>query len=54
MVVFNDQFFNGYPKNLGWPPRKIINFLNLQTIQPVPEEYRKFAGALTPRPEKAK
>lgn len=44
MVVFNDQFFNGYPKNLGWPPRKIINFLNLQTIEPVPEKYRRFTN----------
>lgn len=43
-IVFNDQFFYGYPKNLGWPPRKIVNFLNLQTVEPVPERYRKFTG----------
>lgn len=43
-VVFNDQFFYGYPKNLGWPPRKIINFLDLQTISSVPAKYQKFAG----------
>lgn len=43
-VLFNDQYFYGYPTNLGWPPTKLANFLNLQTVEPVPEKYRKFIG----------
>jgi len=27
-----------------WPPREIPNFLNLQTISAVPDEYRRFSG----------
>jgi hypothetical protein len=27
-----------------WPPKKISDFLNLQTLDPVPDEYRKFTG----------
>jgi hypothetical protein len=27
-----------------WPPREIPDFLDLQTIAPVPEEYRQFVG----------
>lgn len=38
--LFDDLYFYGYPKNLGWPPQKVVNFLNLQTLEPVPAEYR--------------
>ena len=27
-----------------WPPKKISDFLVLQTLDPVPDEYRRFAG----------
>ncbi len=43
-ILFNDRFFGGVPANLGWPPRKVANFLDLQTIDPVPNPYREFAG----------
>ena len=42
-VLFNDQYFTGYPKNLGWPPRKLVNFLDLQTLDAVPAKYRELA-----------
>lgn len=42
-VLFNDQYFAGYPRNLGWPPRKLVNFLDLQTLDAVPAKYREFA-----------
>jgi hypothetical protein len=43
-VLFNDQYFYGYPRNLGWPPRKLVNFLDLQTLESVPDKYRDLAG----------
>lgn len=35
-VLFSDQYFESYPRNLGWPPRKLVNFLDLQTLEAVP------------------
>jgi hypothetical protein len=43
-LQFNDLYFYGVPTGLGWPPRKVPNFLNLQTLESVPEKYREFAG----------
>ena len=40
--LFNNQYFEGYPRNLGWPPRKLVNFLNLQTLESVPAKYSSF------------
>jgi hypothetical protein len=40
-IVFNDLFFYGVP-NLGWPPKKAANFLDLQTLDSVADPYRKF------------
>jgi hypothetical protein len=42
-ILFNDQYFTGYPRNLGWPPRKVINFLDLQTLDAMPAKYSEFA-----------
>jgi hypothetical protein len=36
--------FYGYPEGLGWPPRKASDFLGLQTLDSVPDAYRRFAG----------
>ena len=41
-ILFNDQYFTGYPRNLGWPPGKLVNFLDLQTLEPVPAKYHEF------------
>jgi hypothetical protein len=43
-ILFVDQHFYGYPTNLGWPPKKVDNFLNLQTLDSVPPQYRSFVG----------
>jgi hypothetical protein len=43
-ILFSDQHFDGYPTNLGWPPKKVDNFLNLQTLDSVPPQYRSFVG----------
>lgn len=41
---FNDQYFEGAPKNLGWPPTQVANYLDLQTLEAVPESYSAFTG----------
>jgi hypothetical protein len=43
-LQFNDLYFYGYPEGLGWPPRKASDFLGLQTLDSVPDAYRRFAG----------
>ena len=43
-ILFNDRFFDGVPTNLGGPPRKVANFLDLQTLEAIPNPYREFAG----------
>jgi hypothetical protein len=40
---FNDQYFEAAPKDLGWPPGKVANYLDLQTLESIPENYRVFA-----------
>lgn len=42
---FNDQYFRGVPANSGWPPTEVPNFLDLQTLDSVPDEYRGFIGS---------
>lgn len=42
-VLFDDQYFAGYPRTFGWPPRKLANFLDLQTLEGMPAKYREFA-----------
>jgi hypothetical protein len=41
-ILFHDQHFYGYSTNLGWPPKKVDNFLNLQMLDSVPLQYRSF------------
>jgi hypothetical protein len=41
-ILFSDQQFYGVPTNLGWPPKKVPHFLNLQTLEAVPDPYRSF------------
>jgi hypothetical protein len=43
-LQFNDLYFYGYPEGLGWPPRKASDFLGLQTLDSIPDAYRRFAG----------
>ena len=43
-LQFNDLYFYGYPKGLGWPPRKVPDFLDLQTLELIPDIYRGAAG----------
>jgi hypothetical protein len=43
-ILFHDQHFYGYPTNLGWPPKKVDNFLNLQTLDSVPLQYVALVG----------
>jgi len=43
-ILFNDRFFGGVPTNLGWPPKKAANFLDLQTLDSIPNLYREYAG----------
>jgi len=43
-ILFRDQHFYGYPANLGWPPKKVDNFLDLQTLDLVPVQYQAFVG----------
>lgn len=43
-LLFNDLYFYDYP-NLGWPPRKVPNFLDLQTLAPIPAAYRRAAAS---------
>jgi hypothetical protein len=41
-ILFHNRRFYGVPSNLGWPPKKTPHFLNLQTLDAVPVEYRGF------------
>jgi MFS family permease len=43
-IVFNDLFFYGVPSNLGWPPKQVANFLDLQTLESVADPYRRFTA----------
>jgi hypothetical protein len=43
-LQFNDLYFYGVPRDLGWPPRKAPNFLNLQTLESIPEIGRGLTG----------
>jgi hypothetical protein len=39
-ILYVDRYFYGIPADLGWPPKKVPHFLNLQTIDTVPDPYR--------------
>jgi hypothetical protein len=39
-ILFQDRHFYGVPTNLGWPPKKVSQFLDLQTLDAVPDSYR--------------
>jgi hypothetical protein len=43
-IVFNDRFFDSVPNNLGWPPKQVANFLDLQTLDSVADRYRRFSA----------
>jgi hypothetical protein len=43
-IVFNNRFFYGVPNNLGWPPKQVANFLDLQTLDSVADRYRRFSA----------
>src|SRR5882672_3646951 len=32
-ILFHDRRFYGVPTNLGWPPKKVPHFLDLQTLE---------------------
>ena len=41
-TLFYDRHFYGVPSNLGWPPRKAAHFLDLQTLDAIPDSYRSY------------
>ncbi len=43
-ILFRDRHFYGIPTNLGWPPKKVPHFLDLQTLEAVPDSYRSYTG----------
>ena len=44
-ILFQDRYFYGVPTNLGWPPKKVPHFLDLQTLDAVPDSYRTYTGS---------
>jgi hypothetical protein len=43
-ILFQDRYFYGVPTNLGWPPKKVLHFLDLQTLEAVPDSYQTYTG----------